>query len=263
MTCSPSRSTGSRSRTIEAVPSLQVRHGVGVLDGGGLEDGVRQALRPDPQPLVGRHSGHELDAERFRHGGPSRRGRSWSSGGRGPTTRPAVASRLVHADGGHGGAWRHALGWSHEHAEAADHEAPDGREEARRPALGDPGRVPDGVVSRTELNALQADPPEWLASLRRNGPHTRQETARRLGISNSGLARGGVGEHLTTDAGQGPARRDARVARGRARHLRAGACRGREAQGAGCRAALTSLPLRRLSRVAVASRFEQDESVRS
>src|SRR6476620_6622107 len=57
----------------------------------------------------------------------------------------------------------------------------------------------EGVVSRTELNALQADPPEWLSTLRRNGPHTRQETARRLGISNSGLARGGVGEHLTTD----------------------------------------------------------------
>ena len=55
------------------------------------------------------------------------------------------------------------------------------------------------VVSRTELNALQADPPEWLSTLRRNGPHTRQETARRLGISNSGLARGGVGEHLTTE----------------------------------------------------------------
>jgi hypothetical protein len=54
-------------------------------------------------------------------------------------------------------------------------------------------------VSRTELNALQADPPEWLASLRRNGPHTRQETARRLGISGSGLVRADVGEHLTTD----------------------------------------------------------------
>ena len=57
----------------------------------------------------------------------------------------------------------------------------------------------DGVVSRDELNALQADPPEWLSSLRRNGPHTRQETARRLGISGSGLVRAGVGEHLTTD----------------------------------------------------------------
>lgn len=57
----------------------------------------------------------------------------------------------------------------------------------------------EGVVSRAELNTLQADPPEWLASLRRNGPHTRQETARRLGISGSGLVRADVGEHLTTD----------------------------------------------------------------
>ena len=62
-----------------------------------------------------------------------------------------------------------------------------------------PADFQEGAVSRTELNALQADPPEWLATLRRNGPHTRQETARRLGISNSGLTRGGVGEHLTTD----------------------------------------------------------------
>src|SRR3954468_20560563 len=62
-----------------------------------------------------------------------------------------------------------------------------------------PAEFREGVVSRTELNALQADPPEWLSKLRRNGPHTRQETARRLGISNSGLARGGVGEHLLTE----------------------------------------------------------------
>ncbi|MGO4598399.1 DUF5997 family protein [Terrabacter sp. 2RAF25] len=62
-----------------------------------------------------------------------------------------------------------------------------------------PADFQDGVVSRDELNALQADPPEWLASLRRNGPHTRQESARRLGVSGSGLVRAGVGEHLTTD----------------------------------------------------------------
>ena len=62
-----------------------------------------------------------------------------------------------------------------------------------------PADFQDGVVSRDELNALQAAPPEWLASLRRNGPHTRQESARRLGISGSGLVRAGVGEHLTTE----------------------------------------------------------------
>lgn len=62
-----------------------------------------------------------------------------------------------------------------------------------------PAEFQAGVVSRTELNELQANPPQWLADLRRNGPHTRQETARRLGISGSGLVRSGVGEHLTTD----------------------------------------------------------------
>lgn len=56
-----------------------------------------------------------------------------------------------------------------------------------------------GVVSRDELNALQADPPPWLADLRRNGPHPRQEVARRLGVSTSGLSRGGVEEPLTTE----------------------------------------------------------------
>ena len=56
----------------------------------------------------------------------------------------------------------------------------------------------DGVVSRDELNALQADPPAWLRDLRRNGPHPRQVIAAKLGISISGLARGGITEALTT-----------------------------------------------------------------
>ncbi len=62
-----------------------------------------------------------------------------------------------------------------------------------------PAEFRDGVVSRSELKALQADPPEWLSELHRRGPHPRQEAARRLGISNSGLARGGITEFLTTD----------------------------------------------------------------
>lgn len=62
-----------------------------------------------------------------------------------------------------------------------------------------PATFREGAVSRSELNALQADPPPWLAELRRNGPHPRQEAARRLGISNSGLARGGITDFLTTD----------------------------------------------------------------
>src|SRR5215469_903711 len=55
-----------------------------------------------------------------------------------------------------------------------------------------------GVVSRDELNALQADPPEWLRELRRNGPHPRQVVADRLGVSISGLARAEITEALTT-----------------------------------------------------------------
>ncbi|MGW1199615.1 DUF5997 family protein [Streptomyces sp. NPDC002536] len=62
-----------------------------------------------------------------------------------------------------------------------------------------PAEFREGVVSRGELNALQADPPAWLQELRRNGPHPRPVVAAKLGISISGLARGGVSEALTTE----------------------------------------------------------------
>jgi hypothetical protein len=62
-----------------------------------------------------------------------------------------------------------------------------------------PAEFREGVVSRDELNAMQADPPEWLRELRRNGPHPRQVIASRLRVSISGLARGGVTEPLTTE----------------------------------------------------------------
>lgn len=62
-----------------------------------------------------------------------------------------------------------------------------------------PAEFQEGAVSRTELNELNANPPAWLADLRRNGPHPRQEAARRLGISNSGLARGGITDFLTSE----------------------------------------------------------------
>ncbi|WP_457468355.1 DUF5997 family protein [Streptomyces sp. TE4109] len=62
-----------------------------------------------------------------------------------------------------------------------------------------PAEFQEGVVSRTELNALQTDPPEWLQELRRNGPHPRPVVAAKLGVSISGLARGGVTEALTTE----------------------------------------------------------------
>ncbi|TVT39768.1 hypothetical protein FNH05_23855 [Amycolatopsis rhizosphaerae] len=62
-----------------------------------------------------------------------------------------------------------------------------------------PAEFRQGVVSRDELNALQADPPEWLRELRRNGPHPRPVVAAKLGISIGGLARGGITEALTTE----------------------------------------------------------------
>ncbi|WP_351233448.1 DUF5997 family protein [Streptomyces sp. NPDC002133] len=62
-----------------------------------------------------------------------------------------------------------------------------------------PADFQEGLVSRAELNALQAEPPEWLQELRRNGPHPRPVVAAKLGISISGLARGGITEPLTTE----------------------------------------------------------------
>ncbi|WP_445525891.1 DUF5997 family protein [Streptomyces cyslabdanicus] len=62
-----------------------------------------------------------------------------------------------------------------------------------------PAEFQEGVVSRTELNELQADPPEWLRELRRTGPHPRPVVAAKLGVSISGLARGGVTDALTTE----------------------------------------------------------------
>ncbi|MET7887987.1 DUF5997 family protein [Streptomyces avermitilis] len=62
-----------------------------------------------------------------------------------------------------------------------------------------PAEFQEGVVSRSELNALQADPPEWLQELRRNGPHPRPVVAAKLGVSIAGLARGGVTAALTTE----------------------------------------------------------------
>ncbi|MCL6674391.1 DUF5997 family protein [Streptomyces panaciradicis] len=62
-----------------------------------------------------------------------------------------------------------------------------------------PAEFREGAVSRTQLDELQANPPEWLRELRANGPHPRPVVAAKLGISISGLARGGVTEALTTE----------------------------------------------------------------
>lgn len=61
-----------------------------------------------------------------------------------------------------------------------------------------PQEFQDGVVSREELDELQRNPPQWLVDLRRDGPHPRNVVAARLRVSNSGLARAGITEPLTT-----------------------------------------------------------------
>ena len=61
-----------------------------------------------------------------------------------------------------------------------------------------PQEFQDNDVTRAEFNELQQNPPEWLAELRRTGPHPRPVVAQKLGVSISGLARGGVTEPLTT-----------------------------------------------------------------
>jgi hypothetical protein len=42
-----------------------------------------------------------------------------------------------------------------------------------------PAEFREGVISRDELDALQADPPAWLRELRRDGPHPRPVVADR------------------------------------------------------------------------------------
>ncbi|MDP3208934.1 MAG: DUF5997 family protein [Rhodoglobus sp.] len=61
-----------------------------------------------------------------------------------------------------------------------------------------PADFQDGVVTRTEFLELQSNPPEWLAELRRTGPHPKQVVAQKLGISVSGLARSGAPDSMMT-----------------------------------------------------------------
>ena len=61
-----------------------------------------------------------------------------------------------------------------------------------------PAEFQNMQIPRDLLDELQKSPPEWLATLRKDGPHPRSEVARRLGITNSGLTRAGVNDALTT-----------------------------------------------------------------
>ena len=62
-----------------------------------------------------------------------------------------------------------------------------------------PEEFQQNPITRDELAALQADPPQWLKDLRKDGPHPKNLVAAKLGVSTAGLARGGVTEALTTE----------------------------------------------------------------
>lgn len=61
-----------------------------------------------------------------------------------------------------------------------------------------PEEFQSSPVSRAEFARLQAEPPEWLVTLRRDGPHPRLVVAQKLGVSTSGLARAGAPDVMTT-----------------------------------------------------------------
>ncbi|CPU53766.1 DUF5997 family protein [Mycobacteroides abscessus] len=62
-----------------------------------------------------------------------------------------------------------------------------------------PAKFQENAITRAELAALQEDPPQWLKDLRKHGPHPKNLVAAKLGVSISGLSRGGVEEALTTE----------------------------------------------------------------
>jgi hypothetical protein len=61
-----------------------------------------------------------------------------------------------------------------------------------------PQEFQDGELTREQFLELQANPPQWLVELRKEGPHPRLEVARKLGISTSGLARAGASDVMTS-----------------------------------------------------------------
>ncbi len=56
-----------------------------------------------------------------------------------------------------------------------------------------------GAVTHAELKEMVESPPEWLAELRRTGPHPRPIVAQKLGITIAALKRNNMDKPLTTD----------------------------------------------------------------
>lgn len=54
------------------------------------------------------------------------------------------------------------------------------------------------AVTHAQLRDLQENPPEWLSTLRREGPHPRPVVAQKLGISVTALKKNDMDRPLTT-----------------------------------------------------------------
>lgn len=61
-----------------------------------------------------------------------------------------------------------------------------------------PEEFRSGELTHEQFIELQTNPPEWLAELRRTGPHPRPEVARRLGITITALKKADMDKPLTT-----------------------------------------------------------------
>jgi hypothetical protein len=61
-----------------------------------------------------------------------------------------------------------------------------------------PEEFQNSMISRSDLDALRSDPPQWLTDLQTDGPFPRDVIAKKLGVSIAGLARGGVTVALTS-----------------------------------------------------------------
>ncbi|BAC17872.1 conserved hypothetical protein [Corynebacterium efficiens YS-314] len=61
-----------------------------------------------------------------------------------------------------------------------------------------PEEFQNNALTHQEFNALQENPPEWLQTLRREGPHPRPVVAQKLGITIAALKKNDMDQPLTT-----------------------------------------------------------------
>lgn len=61
-----------------------------------------------------------------------------------------------------------------------------------------PQEFQEGGITHAQLRELQDTPPEWLTTLRAEGPHPRPEVARKLGVSITALKKNDMDKPLTT-----------------------------------------------------------------